>query len=320
MIKAAGGGGGKGMKRCERAEDFAALWRVGEERGGRRLRQRRGVPREVPGEAAPRGDPGLRRPARRTASISTSASARRSGGTRRSSRRRPSLRPRRRDARGDGRGGGEGRQGGGLRGRGHGRVPRRRAPELLLPGDEHPAAGRAPGDRVGAPGSIWSRMQIEVAQGERLLAQDEVVRRGHAIEARVYAEDPAQNFMPEPRPHHLPARAGRPRRARRLAACTRATRCRSSTTRMISKLSVLGARPRPRPSPGCSRALGEYMVKGITTNLALPARRCWSTPRSARATTTPASAPPHAKELRPGVRPAPRGGRAHRGGGDRAPA
>jgi acetyl-CoA carboxylase biotin carboxylase subunit len=40
------------------------------------------------------------------------------------------------------------------------------------------------------------RMQIEVARGEPILAQDEVVRRGHAIEARVYAEDPEAGFAP----------------------------------------------------------------------------------------------------------------------------
>jgi 3-methylcrotonyl-CoA carboxylase alpha subunit len=39
--------------------------------------------------------------------------------------------------------------------------------------------------------------QLRIADGEPLpLAQDEVVSRGHAIEVRIYAEDPDQNFLP----------------------------------------------------------------------------------------------------------------------------
>ena len=79
------------------------------------------------------------------------ASARSSAGTRRSSRRRPSplvervdgharascSAPRARPRPGDR-----------LHRRRHGRVPRRRGRAVLLPRDEHPAAGRAPGHRV----------------------------------------------------------------------------------------------------------------------------------------------------------------------------
>ena len=55
--------------------------------------------------------------------------------------------PRRRDAQRDGRAGGRAGQGGRLPVGRHRRVHRRPGPQLLLPRDEHAAAGRAPGDR-----------------------------------------------------------------------------------------------------------------------------------------------------------------------------
>jgi len=43
------------------------------------------------------------------------------------------------------------------------------------------------------------RRQILVAAGEPLaLEQDDLRQRGHAIECRIYAEDPAANFLPSP--------------------------------------------------------------------------------------------------------------------------
>lgn len=41
--------------------------------------------------------------------------------------------------------------------------------------------------------------QIRIAQGEKLsMKQEDVVQKGHAIECRIYAEDPDNNFMPSP--------------------------------------------------------------------------------------------------------------------------
>jgi propionyl-CoA carboxylase alpha chain len=42
------------------------------------------------------------------------------------------------------------------------------------------------------------KLQIRIAAGEKLpFGQSDLVMRGHAIEARVYAEDPANNFLPD---------------------------------------------------------------------------------------------------------------------------
>ena len=43
------------------------------------------------------------------------------------------------------------------------------------------------------------KAQIEVAAGRKLpLEQKDVVQRGWAIECRIYAEDPENNFLPSP--------------------------------------------------------------------------------------------------------------------------
>ncbi|MAT97021.1 MAG: pyruvate carboxylase subunit A [Anaerolineaceae bacterium] len=55
---------------------------------------------------------------------------------------------------------------------------------------EHPITELVTGIDIAA----W---QIRIAAGEPLpFSQDEIQQRGHAIECRVYAEDPAQNFLP----------------------------------------------------------------------------------------------------------------------------
>jgi len=75
------------------------------------------------------------------------------------------------------------------------------------------------------------RTQIEVAAGGRLpFRQKDLVRRGHALECRIYAEDPYNNFFPSP------ARSPSCRRPAASASattpvCTAATRSRCTTIR-----------------------------------------------------------------------------------------
>lgn len=50
-----------------------------------------------------------------------------------------------------------------------------------------------------ATGVDLVHQQIRIASGEKLdLKQEELSQRGHAIECRIYAEDPANNFLPSP--------------------------------------------------------------------------------------------------------------------------
>ena len=82
IIKAAAGGGGKGMRVASDADEFARSFQMARVRGALRVRQRRRVRREVPRAPAPRRVPDPRRHARQRASTSASATARCSGATR----------------------------------------------------------------------------------------------------------------------------------------------------------------------------------------------------------------------------------------------
>jgi len=109
------------------------------------------------------------------------------------------------------------------------------------------------------------RLQIEVAQGGRIPAQEEVVRRGHAIEARVYAEDPARNFLPSPGKItylRVPAGPG----VRDDSGVYSGWVVPQHYDPLLSKL-VAWAPTRDQAVARLLRALDEYTVHGITTNL-----------------------------------------------------
>ncbi|HXI61155.1 MAG TPA: acetyl-CoA carboxylase biotin carboxylase subunit [Pyrinomonadaceae bacterium] len=108
--------------------------------------------------------------------------------------------------------------------------------------------------------------QIRVAAGARLsFAQDDVQLRGHAIECRVYAEDPENDFLPSPgRIDFLRVPAGTG--IRDDGGVTEGDEVSIYYDPMISKLAAWG-RTREEAIDRLRRALDEYAVGGIKTTL-----------------------------------------------------
>jgi acetyl-CoA carboxylase biotin carboxylase subunit len=113
------------------------------------------------------------------------------------------------------------------------------------------------------------RWQIEIARGGRLpWTQAEVLKnlRGHAIEARLYAEDPAKNFLPSPGTISELRLADGPG-VRNDCGVESGSEVPRYYDPMIGKLACW-AQTREEAIARLRRALGETMVKGITTNTA----------------------------------------------------
>ena len=110
------------------------------------------------------------------------------------------------------------------------------------------------------------REQIRVAAGLPLsFTQDEVRLTGHAVECRVYAEDPEQNFMPSPgRITHLRVPSGPG--VRDDGGVYEGSEVSIYYDPMISKLATWG-RTRAEAVERMRRALDEYTVGGIKTTL-----------------------------------------------------
>jgi acetyl-CoA carboxylase biotin carboxylase subunit len=113
------------------------------------------------------------------------------------------------------------------------------------------------------------RWQIDVASGAHLpWSQEEVLRnlRGHAIEARLYAEDPSRNFMPGPG-DILELRLAEGPGVRNDCGFESGSTVPRYYDPMIGKLAVW-APTRAAAIARLRRALGETVVKGIVTNVA----------------------------------------------------
>jgi acetyl-CoA carboxylase biotin carboxylase subunit len=111
-------------------------------------------------------------------------------------------------------------------------------------------------------------LQIRVAAGERLpLKQEDVLLRGHAIECRIYAEDPDNNFFPSPGKISLlllPSGPG----IRRDSGMYEGWTVPIDYDPLLAKLIGYGT-DREQATSRLRRALNEYFVGGIKTNISL---------------------------------------------------
>ena len=264
-IKAAFGGGGRGLKVARDAGGGRRALRLGGPGGRRRLRPRRVLRRALPRPAPARRDAVPRRlPRRRRGGVhprllaAAAAPEAGGGGARavpvaragrtRSARRAEAIL---REA--------------GYVGRRDLRVPRRRGRLGVLPRGEHPAAGRAPRDRGGdrhrpgagaaaasRPGSRWATTTRR--------------RAATAMEFRINGEDPGRGFLPVPGPVTAweppggTGRASRLRRRRRLGGGA-ALRLAARQARRHRR------RPRRRRWSGRGGRWREFAVEGLPTVL-----------------------------------------------------
>jgi len=109
--------------------------------------------------------------------------------------------------------------------------------------------------------------QIRVARGERLsVSQEDLAIRGHAIELRVCAEDPLNNFLPDTgvlKSYRLPAGPG----VRVDDGYEEGLEVPVFYDSLLAKLVVWGEN-REEAIARMVRAIGEYRVSGIQTTLA----------------------------------------------------
>ncbi len=124
---------------------------------------------------------------------------------------------------------------------------------------EHPITERVVGiDLV--------KEQIRIADGEKLsVKQEELTQKGHAIECRIYAEDPDNNFMPSPglikhiaQPYGLGVRVD--------GYAYEGYEIPLHYDPMISKLIVWG-KTRDEAVQRMRRALYEYKITGVKTSI-----------------------------------------------------
>jgi acetyl-CoA carboxylase biotin carboxylase subunit len=111
-------------------------------------------------------------------------------------------------------------------------------------------------------------LQIRIAAGEKLpFTQDDVRIRGHAIECRIYAEDPDNNYFPSPGKITLLLEPSGPG-IRRDSGMYEGWNVPLDYDPLLAKLIGYGT-DREQAIARLTRALDEYFVGGIKTNLSL---------------------------------------------------
>jgi 3-methylcrotonyl-CoA carboxylase alpha subunit/acetyl-CoA/propionyl-CoA carboxylase biotin carboxyl carrier protein len=106
-------------------------------------------------------------------------------------------------------------------------------------------------------------LQLRIAAGERLMSQHEITRSGHAIEARIYAEDPYTDFLPQA---GTVSRADWPAPPSSVhTAITDGSVIGTAYDPMVAKIVVSG-RTRAEAISHLVGALDETRIFGLTTN------------------------------------------------------
>ncbi len=111
-------------------------------------------------------------------------------------------------------------------------------------------------------------LQIRIAAGEKLpFAQSDVEMRGHAIECRIYAEDPDNNYFPSPGKITVLLQPSGPG-IRRDSGMYEGWNVPVDYDPLLAKLIGYGT-DRQQAIMRLERALDEYFVAGIKTNISL---------------------------------------------------
>ena len=251
LIKAAAGGGGKGMRVCRDEASLAGASADGPQRGRGRVQEPQRLPREVHRPTPTRRGPDPRRSATATSSTAGTATAPSSGGTRSSSRKRQPPTCRSRSALELGEAAVRLAKHRRLLQRRHLRVPRRRREQLLLHRGQRSDPGRAPGHRDGhghRPGQA-----ADPHRRRRTPGNPPARRRLQRPLDRVSGSTPRT-----PTTISGPPPAGSPASAFPAAPASAGTRTsrpatpspRTTTRSSASSSSTLPAAP--KPSPGCA--------------------------------------------------------------------